>query len=581
MPNPMRMFERVLLSQVICLTAVTVALFVWLQTSHGTSRAARAEAIAGLKRLDGQLHRALPQSMTYAAHRRSQDRAAAEETLRAAVEEAGRLRALLPRLERTLEALSARAASIGRLFPTLEEDGAGPATMAALEKEFAWVLDETARLEETAMAAAEDLQAWHIQVMSAAWIGALLLFLVLAVVARYQYQAATRRETQTWSEFLHRAAAAVEEGGGVQQTAADPPLPAAGTLVLAISRAQAARVALGADLHREQTRGAVLFNLTRRLDLAESENDVCDAVLTASRVLLPQHEPLLMMADNSRASLEVAAGTAQRLCEACSPLACPAVRWGQAYVSAPGSGMDRCPRLCVDHPAVVTCVALSARGNSLGVVQLAGPALEHRQAELLTTAVVLIGARLGVVRAMEEREVQATTDVLTGLANRRAMNDALRRLAAAGTRFAVVAADLDHFKRLNDTYGHEVGDQCLKAFAGVLREACRTHDLPCRPGGEEFTLVLPGSDMAGGQAVAERIQRLLAAACERRGMAFTTSLGVAACAGEGEQAADVLRRADAALYAAKAAGRDRIVVDGTPAPGNGHDPAAGVVCAST
>jgi len=161
-------------------------------------------------------------------------------------------------------------------------------------------------------------------------------------------------------------------------------------------------------------------------------------------------------------------------------------------------------------------------------------------------------------------ECQAHQDALTGLANRRAFDDALARRVAesreTGMALAVVAFDLDHFKSINDRYTHAAGDSVLRDAANVLRAHCRSSDLAARIGGEEFVLLLPGADRDAACAVAERVRAEVASrefAALAPGVRVTLSAGVAVDAGQG-CADELLRAADAALYRAKGEGRDRV-----------------------
>lgn len=162
-------------------------------------------------------------------------------------------------------------------------------------------------------------------------------------------------------------------------------------------------------------------------------------------------------------------------------------------------------------------------------------------------------------------ERQAATDELTQLANRRAFMDALagekRRSDRSRDPFAVVVADLDDFKRVNDRFGHQTGDRVLCVFARVVERELRGVDIPARIGGEEFAILLPQTDLSGAAALAERIRAAFVA--ERltsdRGevLAATSSFGVAVYAST-DSAETLLGAADAALYRAKAAGRNRV-----------------------
>jgi diguanylate cyclase (GGDEF)-like protein len=166
----------------------------------------------------------------------------------------------------------------------------------------------------------------------------------------------------------------------------------------------------------------------------------------------------------------------------------------------------------------------------------------------------------GALQALEQVQRQASLDGLTGLPNRRTFEDGVRRLRTAGRRYGVLLADLDRFKTINDTFGHAAGDQALRRFADVLRGCLREQDLPCRFGGEEFAVAIPGADAAETAAIAERLRGALAAsALEATGPTFTASVGVADSLLAGTLS-DQLALADAALLAAERSGRDRVLV---------------------
>lgn len=166
-------------------------------------------------------------------------------------------------------------------------------------------------------------------------------------------------------------------------------------------------------------------------------------------------------------------------------------------------------------------------------------------------------------QANETIKQMARTDELTGLANRRHFNERLSEELSAGERhghpLSLVMADLDHFKQINDRFGHDVGDEVLAAFAEVLKETCRREDLPARTGGEEFLILLPQIDADGAAALAERVREAFeAAAFDEPDLSPTASLGATEWQA-GEDTDTLLRRVDAALYKAKEAGRNRVV----------------------
>ena len=164
----------------------------------------------------------------------------------------------------------------------------------------------------------------------------------------------------------------------------------------------------------------------------------------------------------------------------------------------------------------------------------------------------------------------AITDGLTGLFNRRYMETHLGTLvdqsAARGKPITVLVLDIDYFKAVNDSYGHDAGDDVLREFSLRIRKATRNIDLACRYGGEEFVIVMPETDMAVATAVAERLRRRIATepfAIQKgaRHLEVTISIGIAALSGVDDDATTILKRADQALYRAKRDGRNRVVPD--------------------
>lgn len=169
--------------------------------------------------------------------------------------------------------------------------------------------------------------------------------------------------------------------------------------------------------------------------------------------------------------------------------------------------------------------------------------------------------RMALVRVMHRLTVQAQTDALTGAINRRGIMLQLDQLHARAARgehvYVVLMLDIDHFKSVNDTYGHAEGDLVLQRVARNLHEGLRVGDIVARWGGEEFCVLLPRTRLAEGQSLAERITRDIATGGTPR---ITVSIGVAEARAQVENMDEVIRRADAALYRAKDAGRNRVVL---------------------
>ena len=162
----------------------------------------------------------------------------------------------------------------------------------------------------------------------------------------------------------------------------------------------------------------------------------------------------------------------------------------------------------------------------------------------------------------------AVTDQLTGLHNRRYMEGQLgalvKRATHGGDGVSALMIDIDHFKKINDNFGHDIGDEVLREFAVRLASNVRAIDLPCRYGGEEFTVIMPGARLEDAQRVAERIRLHVAGSPFRVSggkelLTVTISIGVASTMGEGDTPEQLLKRADEAVYEAKAGGRNRVV----------------------
>ena len=215
-------------------------------------------------------------------------------------------------------------------------------------------------------------------------------------------------------------------------------------------------------------------------------------------------------------------------------------------------------------------VTLLAMAGSLGGVLLALPDEQARFILWVDTVIglTLAGAVVSVLRSRLDEAVgrlyrSAMTDPLTGLLNRRAFDEALAaelgRAGRAGSAVTAIVFDLDHFKKINDELGHAAGDETLRRFAAVLTAEARAGDIVARLGGEEFVVVLAGSDEDGAAQYAERIGRTLQQLTLRHGRQVSVSAGIARLM-PGEPERSLLTLADQALYAAKDAGRNRVAV---------------------
>jgi two-component system cell cycle response regulator len=182
----------------------------------------------------------------------------------------------------------------------------------------------------------------------------------------------------------------------------------------------------------------------------------------------------------------------------------------------------------------------------------------------------------GLRRSLQTTIELATIDPLTGLYNRRFLDGHLAQAVEHSARNArplcVLVLDIDHFKQINDTFGHDVGDEVLRQFADRLRSSLRASDLAARIGGEEFALLLPDTDLSSAQGAAERLRRTIEAEpflIHGQAIPVTSSLGLSTLDGEGPRV--LMKRADVALYEAKRTGRNRVVSAGSPPPTSSTD----------
>jgi diguanylate cyclase (GGDEF)-like protein len=323
-------------------------------------------------------------------------------------------------------------------------------------------------------------------------------------------------------------------------------------------------------LRVESMRNRFAADLQDALEMAQDEREGLDVVGAAlGRVTDRQSD--LLLADSSKSHLRRAVVANEHRgvpgCGVESPWACPAVRRGQTLVFPSSDALGACPRLRdrgrLDHSCSATCVPVTVLGAPMGVIHTVGPeddVLDEQTIDMMEGLARQAGSRIGVLRAMASSELQAATDPLTGLANRRRLQVEVGRARESSDGYAVVLADLDRFKDLNDTFGHDVGDRALRVFAGVLRESVRERDLACRYGGEEFVVLLPHCNVTQAQDAVDRIRAELIGVLTGGDVpGFTASFGLA----DSSMADDfdaVLRIADEALLRAKNSGRNRVEV---------------------
>jgi diguanylate cyclase (GGDEF)-like protein len=328
-------------------------------------------------------------------------------------------------------------------------------------------------------------------------------------------------------------------------------------------------------LRSEAGRSSFSNQLVEALEMADSEAEADRVIARAMGAISDVHPMELLLADSSRAHLERACVHPKNGSPNCgveSPYSCIAVRRGHPQIFPDAEALNACPKLLgrMGGSISAACVPVNFMGRALGVLHVTGAKGKPpnpEQIAQLTALGVHAGTRIGTLRAFERSQLQASTDSLTGLTNRRAAEEVLSNLMAVDSAFAVVMADLDFFKRLNDTQGHEAGDRALKLFAETARNVVRDRDHVVRWGGEEFALLLPGANAERAAEVVGRLRVALAQAHLLSGTpAFTASFGISDSTMARERET-LIRLADEALYRSKLAGRDCCTVGDAQATG--------------
>jgi diguanylate cyclase (GGDEF)-like protein/PAS domain S-box-containing protein len=289
--------------------------------------------------------------------------------------------------------------------------------------------------------------------------------------------------------------------------------------------------------------------------------------------LWPALPGALSMINASRNSVEIAVswGGSTVLAHVFLPENCWALRRGRPHGSAISYGQIQCAHIEPSFTGAFVCVPVMAHGEVLGVLHLLrtdGQEIDESELRLAKTNAERMGLAIADLRLREALKAQSIRDPLTGLFNRRYMEESFEReLGRAdrdGSTIGVIMLDLDHFKQFNDTFGHDGGDAILKEFSQLLMTRTRKEDLVCRYGGEEFLIILPGASL---EDALHRAESLLAAIRDiavivggRELGPASASMGVALFPYHGDTVRSLIRAADDALYKAKARGRDCVML---------------------
>lgn len=316
---------------------------------------------------------------------------------------------------------------------------------------------------------------------------------------------------------------------------------------------------------------AVLSRISNRLPACMDQKELIELAARFVPQLMPIASGALYFLNNSQSVLRMVThwGTEKSLPEF-APADCWALRRGQIHDVTDVATDVTCRHVHGDALDGFVCMPLVAQGEVVGLFffeRCDALAANTRQMEDLSVLCENLALALVNLRLRESLRHQSLRDPLTGLYNRRYLEEAIElefaKAERADTPISVIMADVDHFKRLNDTYGHDTGDMVLRQVALSFGQVIRKGDVACRYGGEEFLILLPGLPADEAAARAEALRAAIGALNLRVGKQevgkVTASFGVATMTGRDGGVREIVKCADTALYDAKTAGRDRVV----------------------
>jgi diguanylate cyclase (GGDEF)-like protein/PAS domain S-box-containing protein len=332
------------------------------------------------------------------------------------------------------------------------------------------------------------------------------------------------------------------------------------------------------DLTERSQRATLLAKMGELLQSCISKDEVFSAALGFAPKIFPTSRGAIALLNSGRNVAEIAGNWNDCLLSVSvfEPSACWALRTGHPHLVVAGDNTARCAHAAgVRHTYL--CIPILAQGEALGTLHFQAtddaPTLADSELSFKTTFAGQVGLSVANIRLREALRSQSIKDPLTSLYNRRYLTEMLeretRRCVRSEQPLGILMLDLDHFKKFNDTYGHEAGDTILREAASFLSKSIRAEDIVCRFGGEEFVVILPTADLDAAYARAERIRsKLHELTVLHQGQSLgmiTVSVGVASLPLHGTSPDVLLAAADAALYRAKREGRDRVVKSDPPA----------------
>lgn len=326
-----------------------------------------------------------------------------------------------------------------------------------------------------------------------------------------------------------------------------------------------------ADAEQARLSGEDQSEFIGALQVTASEEEAHDLLQRHLERALVSATVTVLRRNNSENRLDAAMGPDEsdplmaRLSGA-EPRSCLAIRFSRTHCEGGARRPLKVCGVCHEDRGNSTCEPLLVGGELIGAVLVRHPEpLGADGSVLIDTTVAQAAPVLANLRNLALSDFRANNDALTGLPNRRATEDTLQRMVAQANRsvtpLTAVMLDLDHFKHINDRYGHGTGDEVLAAVGAAINANLRASDFAGRYGGEEFLILLPNTSAQGGMLVAEKVREAIRSiTLPTIDKGVTASLGVADLFQNGGSAGTLVREADRALYTAKAAGRDRTVL---------------------
>ena len=335
-----------------------------------------------------------------------------------------------------------------------------------------------------------------------------------------------------------------------------------------------------AELKRHDRENTLLSEMNSYLQVCRSTDELYPVVSFYAKQLFSEHSGLVSLINASRSlvSTVVEWGQSHDSETIFGPEDCWSLRQGKVHsVDDPQNGL-LCQHLKNKRPQPYLCSPMNAFGETMGMLHLQLPSRPNNDLETVNSFEAIKGLvgnfanqvalAIANLKLREALQHQSVRDPLTQLYNRRYLIESFERELARAQRnqhsIGIIMIDVDHFKRYNDTYGHDGGDTLLREFGSFFKNQCRREDIPCRYGGEEFVMIMPGIDEKDLLSRCDDIRnktKLLK--IEHRGQmlgTITISIGAALFPMHGETPENLISTADVAMYVAKHKGRDQVIL---------------------